>query len=238
MANKTRKKKKKNKKIRKKIINKESLIKTIKKHTLVYFSLIICFYILNKKMKKSIFNIISTLILVSFLGYLVHLISHCVKWTKIYKKTKIPFKGNKYFDIFGEQVCNFFDFHRNIHHDSNVNKSIKNILLEAINNAVFQGIGLLGVSYLLSKINYCIVIFWVLLYVTVHNVNLNIWKSWTHKDHHKNPLTNISFGFDLYDIIFETGYETEYRPDIAINIVLITILIYFTYDFFNLLNMC
>ena len=82
----------------------------------------------------------------------------------------------------------------------------------------------------MSKINYYIVIFWVILYVTVHNINLNIWKSWTHGDHHKNPLTNISFGFDLYDIIFETGYVTEYRPDIAINIILITILLYFHQD--------
>ena len=229
---KTRKRrKKKSKKIKvNKIINKESLLITIKKHALIYITLIICFYILNKKMRKSFFNIISTLILVSFLGYLTHLISHCVKWTKIYKKIKLPLKGNKYFDLFADEVCKFFDFHRNIHHDSNINKSIKNILLESINNAVFQGLGLLGVSYLLSKINYYIVIFWVILYVTVHNINLNIWKSWTHGDHHKNPLTNISFGFDLYDIIFETGYVTEYRPDIAINIILITILLYFHQD--------
>lgn len=231
---KTRKiRKKKHKKKRNKLIHKESLLETIKKHLLIYITLIICIYILNKKMKKSFFNIISTLVLVSFLGYFVHLMSHCIEMTKIYKKTKIPFKGNKYFDMFANEVCNFFDFHRIIHHDSDVNKSIKNILLESINNAVFQGLGLLGVSYLLSKINYYIVIFWVILYVTVHNINLNIWKSWTHRDHHKNPLTNISFGFDLYDIIFETGYETEYRPDIAINIILITILLYFGIDYFH-----
>jgi len=230
---KTRKKRKKKskKKIRKnKIIYKESLFETIKKHLLIYITLIICIYILNRKMKKSFFNIISTLILVSFLGYITHFISHCVEWTKLYKKIKLPLKGNKYFDILADEVCKFFDFHRNIHHDTEVNKSIKNILLESINNAVFQGLGLLAVSFLLSKINYYIVIFWVILYVTVHNINLNIWKSWTHRDHHKNPLTNISFGFDLYDIIFETGYETEYRPDIAINIVLITILLYFGED--------
>ena len=228
---KTRKiRKKKHKKKRNKLVHKESLLETIKKHLLIYITLIICIYILNRKMKKSFFNIIGTLILVSFLGYITHFISHCVEWTKLYKKIKLPLKGNKYFDILADEVCKFFDFHRNIHHDTEVNKSIKNILLESINNAVFQGLGLLAVSYLLSKINYYIVIFWVILYVTVHNINLNIWKSWTHRDHHKNPLTNISFGFDLYDIIFETGYETEYRPDIAINIILITILLYFGED--------
>ena len=132
-----------------------------------------------------------------------------------------------------KKVCRFMDFHRITHHDSKVNKKKENVLYEAINNAFFQGLGLIILIHFVQKVDYVIIIFWVLFYVTVHNINLLFIPSWTHKDHHKDPLTNISFGFDFYDLMFGTGVETEYRPDIVINIITITALLYYTVPYFT-----
>ena len=72
----------------------------------------------------------------------------------------------------------------------------------------------------------------MLFYVTVHNINLLYIPSWTHEKHHTSPFTNISFGFDFYDLIFGTGVETEYRPDVVINIITITALLYYIAPYF------
>ena len=134
---------------------------------------------------------------------------------------------NKYSDYIINLVCRFMDFHSITHHDSEINKKPINILYESINNAFFQGIGLILFINMISKLDYAMIIFWVLFYVTVHNINFNVNPSWIHRDHHIKPLTNIGFGFDFWDIIFGTGNSTESRPDMAINIIAITGLIYY-----------
>lgn len=224
--NKTRRKKKKKKKIMKSK-NKETVKECLKKHSLVYVTFIGCFYVLSKRFNKNIFRLLGTLIFASFTGYLVHLISHLIYYTKVYNKTDNILKHNKYTDMIMKKVCRFMDFHRITHHDSKVNKKRDNILYEAINNAFFQGLGLIILIHFIQKVDYVIIIFWVLFYVTVHNINLFYIPSWSHKNHHTDPLTNISFGFDFYDLIFGTGVETEYRPDIVINIIIITALLYY-----------
>lgn len=224
--NKTRRKKKKKKKIMKSK-NKETVKECLKKHSLVYVTFIGCFYVLSKRFNKNIFRLLGTLIFASFTGYLVHLISHLIYYTNVYNKTDNILKHNKYTDMIMKKVCIFMDFHRITHHDSKVNKKRDNILYEAINNAFFQGLGLIILIHFIQKVDYVIIIFWVLFYVTVHNINLFYIPSWSHKNHHTAPLTNISFGFDFYDLIFGTGVETEYRPDIVINIIIITALLYY-----------
>lgn len=232
--NKTRRKRKKNKKKNKCVSNKnkETIKECLKKHILIHVTFIGCFYILSKRFNKNIFILLGTLIFASFAGYLVHIISHLIYYTDVYNKTDNILKHNKYTDKIMKKVCRFMDFHRITHHDSKVNKKKENILYEAINNAFFQGLGLIILIHFIQKVEYVIIIFWVLFYVTVHNINLFLIPSWTHKDHHTDPLTNISFGFDFYDLIFGTGVETEYRPDIVINIITITALLYYIAPYF------
>ena len=231
--NKTRRKKKKKKSIIKKNKKKETVKECLKKHMLVYITFIGCFYVLSKRFNKNIFTLLATLIFASFTGYLVHLISHLIYYREVYNKTDNILKHNKYTDRIMKKVCRFMDFHRITHHDTKVNKKKENIFYEAINNAFFQGLGLIILIHFIQKVDYVIIIFWVLFYVTVDNINLFYVPSWTHKDHHTTPLTNISFGFDFYDLIFGTGDETEYRPDIVINIITITALLYYVVPYFT-----
>ena len=234
--NKTRRKKKiKKKKNKNKCVSnkkKETIKECLKKHILIHVTFIGCFYVLSKRFNKNIFVLLGTLIFASFTGYLVHIISHLIYYTDVYNKTDNILKHNKYTDLIMKKVCRFMDFHRITHHDSKVNKKKENILYEAINNAFFQGLGLIILIHFIKKVDYIIIVFWVLFYITVHNINLLYIPSWSHKDHHEDALTNISFGFDFYDLIFGTGVETEYRPDIVINIITITALLYYTVPYF------
>ena len=234
--NKTRKKKKNRCKKVKKIKKVETIKECLKKHFLIHITFIVCFFVLSKRLNKNIFLLLGTLIFASFVGYLVHLISHLIYYTDVYEKTNNIFKKNKYTDKILRKVCRFLDFHRITHHDTKVNKKPMNVLYEAINNAFFQGIGLILLLHLVSKVDYTIIMFWVLFYVTVHNINLNIIPSWSHRDHHVDPLKNISFGFDFYDLILGTGTETEYRPDIVINIIAITAFLYYVIPYFKKKN--
>ena len=106
-------------------------------------------------------------------------------------------------------------------------------LYESINNAFFQGIGLILMTKLASQLDFFMVMFWTIFYVTVHNINFNLKSSWIHRDHHKKTLTNIGFGFEFFDIVFGTGRQTESRPDMAINVIVITVVLYYLVPYFK-----
>lgn len=231
---KTRKKRRRKMKIKmKKKIKKELLKETFFKHALVNTTLIICLFILSKRFKKNIGDLLGSFFFASLIGYIVHILSHLINYTDLYKKSENIFKYNKYSDYFIKLGCRFMDFHSITHHDSEINKKPINILYESINNAFFQGLGLLIFINIISKLDYSMVIFWVLFYVTVHNINFNIKPSWIHRNHHIKPLTNISFGFDFWDIMFGTGNSTESRPDMALNVIAITVLLYYIVPYFK-----
>jgi len=290
--------------------NNETVIECLKKNILIYITLFISFYILNKKLNKNILILLIQFLFVGFIGYLVHLISHKICFTDLYNDSNIFLKKNKYLDYIGKIICKYLlDFHSKIHHDLSINKKFINIVLESINNFITQGFGLLLyifvinnfniyniikinflknndtfiniynifrkyivqkikyiykylnnndkifidsllqifknpflqifsnsfiqvlilllLIYFITKIDYYMILFWTILYVTTHNINFNLIPSFTHRQHHVDPLTNLSFGFDLYDVIFKTSEVTEYRPDIIINIIVITAILYY-----------
>ena len=179
--------------------------------------------------------------LTMYLGYDVHRKTHnrCMK--KLYLNSDIPFivyiRDNlpgltPYIEWFFS-VC---DFHIDTHHDTNVNKQPYNIFMEVYQNLLAEG----GLAAILIYIfnptftiagyhfipNITVVIFWSLLYTTVHNINYSILECSEHINHHYFPNTN--FGIDLLDIIFETKYEkdsVEVLNHIIPNIIVITALI-------------
>lgn len=235
MKNKTRKKRKrKNKKIKKvNLVKKDTVLETFKKHDVVIITILVCLFVMSKRLNKNIFNLLFSFMFASFIGYVIHILSHLVNYRKVYDKSDNLFKCNKYTDKISKALCNFMDFHSVVHHDTKVNKKPINILYESINNAFFQGIGLILATKLASQLDFFMVMFWAVFYVTVHNINFNLKSSWIHRDHHKNTLTNIGFGFEFFDIIFGTGRQTESRPDMAINVIVITVLLYYLVPYFK-----
>ena len=237
MKNKTRKKRKvkRKKKIinKKKIVKKETISETFEKHKVVLITIFVSSFIMSKRLNKNMFTLLFSFFFASFLGYIVHILSHLFNYREIYNKTDNLFKSNKYTDKISKALCNFMDFHSVVHHDTKVNKKPINILYESINNAFFQGIGLIIIAKIVSQLDFFMVMFWAIFYVTVHNINFNLKSSWIHRDHHKETLTNIGFGFEFFDIIYGTGRQTESRPDMAINVIVITVLLYYLVPYFK-----
>ena len=131
---------------------------------------------------------------------------------------------------------NFFQFHDKIHHNSSVNKRFENIIIEIIQNLLFQGFGLLCVLIIKEKLLFAegtksiickpIIFFWAMFYATVHMINFNIVGSEIHIQHHKNKYTN--YDFDIVDIIHFSKTEPIIREKLQhtiINAVILTFII-------------
>jgi hypothetical protein len=149
------------------------------------------------------------------------------------------------------------DFHSIIHHDTSINKTPTNIIVEAVQNFLTQGALMIMFNniykpvFLFEKssfkitLNNHILMLWALFYATVHNINYNITHPIEHKNHHIDPKTN--YGIDIVDIILNSKYNNSSRSrssltipnpqpitiedhnHAAINIILITIYLIWPY---------
>ena len=142
---------------------------------------------------------------VAFLGYISHIISHSISFTDLFNKYNI-FTDNNFLNKCMTKITYFLDFHRNIHHNTSINKQPNNIVYEFINNFVIQGVlpYLLIEYFKLLDVRVCFL--WGFFYASVHNINYFYVKPKTHTQHHINDHKN--YGVDIFDIIFGTKYDT------------------------------
>lgn len=228
--------------------------------TTILASIIFISYYTTGNNKNSYISGIFTYIFIAFWGYLMHYISHSINFTDAYKNStnivcrilhKIPLIN----PIIETILYYTLDFHSVIHHDTSINKTPTNIIVEAVQNFLTQG-GLLIIfnnlynpTFLFEKssfkitLNNHILMLWALFYATVHNINYNITHPIEHKNHHINPKTN--YGIDIVDIILNSKYNNTLPPTptplnpppitiedhnhAAINIILITIYLIWPY---------
>ena len=239
MKNKEKKKKrnkKKNKKKKVEKLNREGLFHAIIKHMPIYITILISCYLINKQLGANLFLTIFSLLSVMYSGYNTHILSHKLNFTKIYKKHNHFTKQYKFIDKICKSVCSFFDFHKDVHHDSKINKLPINVFYECLHNLFFQGLGMLLFCHIVARLNPWMFIFWALLYSSLHHINMNIFGSLPHAQHHVDPTTNYGFGFDLYDIMFDTidGInETETFYSAIINVAVITGVLYYIIPYFK-----
>lgn len=216
-------------------------------------SIIIISYYTTGNNKNSYISGIFTYVFIAFWGYLMHYISHRINFTNSYKQAtnklctflhKIPILN----PIIETILYYTMDFHSVIHHDTSINKTPSNIIIEAVQNFLTQGGLLILFNNLLKPmflfknttfimtLNNSILMLWALFYATVHNINYNITHTIEHKNHHIDPQTN--YGIDIVDIILNTKYNTtnsskpisiEDHNHAAINIILITIYLIWPY---------
>lgn len=79
------------------------------------------------------------------------------------------------------------------------------------------------IKWILNLANNKAIVFWALLYPTVHNINYLYLKPLAHMEHHVDPHTN--YGMDMWDLIFGTKHDwskLEVHNHAAINCVFIT----------------
>jgi len=208
---------------------KESIVK----NKWFYFALLFCFYLFKQYSPSttSYIILVYSFIFILIFGHFIHRVSHNINFTEIYNKHK-KHSTHNYIDYGISKLCEFFDFHRVIHHDTSINKKFSNIAYEFINNFMIQGgLIVLFVWFYNNYIDNRVVLLWALMYSTVHNINYLFIKPTVHRDHHLHDDTN--YGIDIADIIFDTKWninDIEDHNHYSINIILITIcIIYISY---------
>jgi hypothetical protein len=216
-------------------------------------SIILISYYTTGNNNNSYISGIFTYIFIAFWGYLMHYISHYTNFSKVYKEStnvvctllhKTPIIN----PIIETILYYTMDFHSIIHHDSSINKTPTNIIVEAVQNFLTQGGLLILFNNILEPmfmfkhtglkitLNNSILMLWALFYATVHNINYNLTHPIEHKHHHIDANTN--YGIDIVDIILNTKYNTIHHPEkttfedhnhASINIILLTIYLIWPY---------
>lgn len=202
---------------------------------------IVCLSTIAYSQSVSYMNVILTFIASMYIGYDLHRKTHernisvlydnLDNQTLKYIKAYMPAleSGLKWF----MEHC---DFHDKIHHNTEINKEPYNVFVEVYQNLLSEGLIAAALCYWLrpslniGKITISphipTIIFWSLLYTSVHNINYEIIRPQEHINHHLSPDTN--FGIDLMDILHDTKYEPEgyeIMHHAVPNIIIITVLI-------------
>ena len=202
------------------------IIKSIKQNILFIISLFTMILFLSLRYSYNIFNCFLSLYVVTSIGYFIHIYSHTISHTKLYLKF---YKSNNIISKFFRRISltihkiNLYilyyvvDFHKNIHHNSKINKIWYNVIFEFLQNMFFQSIGLIIINTILKPKIYLfnikfefyniIFLFWGLLYSTIHLINYEIIKSDSHIEHHINH--NYNFGLLWEDIIYKTQINVD-----------------------------
>jgi hypothetical protein len=197
---------------------KKNVVKSLELNYIFYATAIVCLILLSYCKNINVIWAILTFIIMSFLGYITHIISHSINFKYYYTKLNAPNPVLKY-------IVDVLDFHADTHHDSTINKQVSNSIHEFIGNFITQAGIILICKFFLTHFDTSIIILWGLIYSTVHMINYTIVENDTHKKHHMNKYTN--YGLDIYDILFNTKYDSVI-DDInhySINMILLTFII-------------
>jgi hypothetical protein len=221
----------------------DPLIQTIKINYIFYITTLICLAVICYYSGGNFIWSIVTFIVVSFLGYITHYISHSVNVTKFYDSLNNDnyFTNNKIVHYFIKLMCKCADFHDEIHHNTSINKKVHNVIFEFIFNFYTQAGAFLAIMYFVKKLNYYSVILWGLIYPTIHLINYDIIKCQVHMKHHLDKHTN--YGIDIWDIMFNTKYQGD-NTDIeninhySINVIVISAILVYVINnkYFNIIT--
>ena len=157
----------------------DPLLKSLKLNYLFYSALLVCLFIISYYTNSSFLWCVITFMYVSFSGYFTHYLSHTINLTEMYQGYLLTKSDNYLSKIPGMDrylffLCEIFDFHREIHHDTSINKKFNNKVYEFIMNFITQS-GLLLLFILFTKyLNYYVCFLWGFFYATVHIINYDI----------------------------------------------------------------
>lgn len=202
------------------------ILESMSKNWIFYITLVFSLYMISIFKNKSLILLLFSIIIISFIGYMVHVIAHIVRFTTIYEKMDNVITRNKYTNILGKKICSIIDFHSKTHHNASENKKPMNLLYEFVHNIFMEGVLFIILRGIANLVDYRIALLWAFFYATVHIINYSILKPVTHMQHHANPKTN--YGIDIWDIILGTKSNMkciENHSHASINLILITIVI-------------
>ena len=200
------------------------LWKSIKLNWIFYTTLIGCCCYISQYTQYSFTQVLISIIIMSLLGYFVHMIGHYIEFTRIYSQNNNYITQNTVLNTLTMGICQFLDFHDVIHHNTSINKQPLNVIYEFINNFVLQGGLVVFLMWAVKYLSSPAILLWSLLYATVHNVNYILMPPKTHQNHHTNK--HSSYGLDIWDILFNTKTdpnELEVYNHMSINMIILTL---------------
>lgn len=205
---------------------------SLKQNWFFYLTILISCLLISFKTYNTFLSNIFTTIFVSLIGYFVHIISHNINSKEIYNNSSFKIiHDNKLLNSVILSLCEFIDFHDIVHHNTKINKELHNIILEIINNFMMQGGILIIIIFFFRNLSIPMILFWAFIYTTTHNINYILYYTpQVHKNHHKNK--HSSYGLDIWDIIFNTKFdsnEIEQHNHMSINMFIFIIFFYLSY---------
>lgn len=208
--------------------NPKILKKYLKINYIFYISLLIILILYSHK-NKNFFSNFFSLLIVMIIGYFIHYLSH----NYLFEERLNHFIDNSFvysnenFKNKLKKTINFFDFHSNIHHNTDINKKLKYQIYEFLQNIFFEGFIPFLFIIIARNLQPKIFILWGLFYATVHLINYNIIKPKVHEQHHINSKTN--YGIELMDIIFNSKFDDtiENHNHATINLIILFLIFYF-----------
>jgi len=220
----------------------------VNKYIYSTFIIIILFYAFRYSRNKleGIVNGFFSFFIAMIIGYFMHIYSHSVSHTnlylQLYKSNTIISKLLKSLPVIIHKfnlyiLYYFYDFHKNIHHNSNINKIWYNVLLEFIQNILTQSIFLIMLNLILNprlyfmgmkiKLINLFILIWGFMYATVHLINYELYPSKSHIEHHQNYKYNLGLLFE--DIIFKSQLNKSFIENYnhtSINLITISIIFF------------
>jgi hypothetical protein len=204
---------------------------SVKTNMATYAILVLCAAFISYKNNKNIFVGIITLFWVVWMGYWAHVMAHNQGFLNYFTDEHNIFSFNPLVHKFSKD---FFHFHDKVHHNSDINKDFKNIIIEIVQNILFQGVGMLGILIIQERMMFSkgslsiickpIFLFWACFYATAHMINFNIIGSEIHTQHHQNKYTN--YDFDIFDIIHSSKTTPIIQEDLRHTIINAIVLTY------------
>jgi len=208
----------------------EPILKSLKLNYIYFITQIISVLAITIASETNFIWGIITIIQISFLGYFVHYLSHHVNFLELYDKynNNNLITKNKYINYLLRLYCKSIDFHDITHHDSDINKTVDNVIIEFIMNFFMQAGWFLIVMFVIKNLNYYVVLLWGIFYPSFHLINYAYIRSQTHVNHHANKMSN--YGIDFWDLIFYTKYNDDYEEieninHYSINLIILTVFI-------------
>ena len=196
-------------------------------HNYVFYSTaIVCSVALALFSNTSPLLAVGSMVYVSFLGYVAHAFAHNYNYTEVLEQCDSRLLDNVTVYRLAHTFCKAMDFHEVIHHDTDINQRVVNVLGEFVLNFFNQGGLHILVILFCRYVNIYVVLLWALAYCTVHNINYDYLKPKAHRFHHIDKHTN--YGIDFWDILCGTKHPDDEIEDInhySINLVVLTAMI-------------
>ena len=192
-----------------------ALRQSVQKNAVFYIVLLVCVCALARAGERSFTCTLFTVIVTSFLAFYINYGYNCLFF-------------QPWYETIDTMLTRWSVLYSLIHQPAKtVNTPLNPLHWSTLGGSALKAGGvLLLLKYILNLTDTKTILFWALMYPSVHNINYYFLKPRAHMEHHVYPHSN--YGIDIWDLVFGTKHnwtDIEVHNHAAINSVVITALI-------------